>query len=149
MTTTSCFPIVPKLACDHLGLDIVKPAKPYSLLGGLTSFGGAGNNYSMHVSSLSPLHRLLVVGPPLILLILYLGYCRDDQTAARQEVSRRIGSGQRRFAQPPTRAVPLVAATERRAVLPTEQPYASLRRRNHCSVLQRRCGGPCNNRGRV
>ena len=46
----SCFPIVPKLACLHLGLDILKPEKPITLLGGLTSFGGAGNNYSMHVS---------------------------------------------------------------------------------------------------
>ena len=44
----SCFPIVPKLACHHLGLPITKGAKPITLLGGLTSFGGAGNNYSMH-----------------------------------------------------------------------------------------------------
>ncbi|KAG0649422.1 hypothetical protein D0Z07_4488 [Hyphodiscus hymeniophilus] len=44
----SCFPIVPKLACHHLGLSITSPSKPITLLGGLTSFGGAGNNYSMH-----------------------------------------------------------------------------------------------------
>ncbi|KAK5950717.1 hypothetical protein OHC33_008099 [Knufia fluminis] len=44
----SCFPIVPKLACAHLGLSLDKPEKPITLLGGLTSFGGAGNNYSMH-----------------------------------------------------------------------------------------------------
>ncbi|KAM3444367.1 hypothetical protein NHJ13734_001484 [Beauveria thailandica] len=44
----SCFPIVPKLACDHFGLSPTTPEKPISLLGGLTSFGGAGNNYSMH-----------------------------------------------------------------------------------------------------
>ncbi|ODM14601.1 hypothetical protein SI65_09946 [Aspergillus cristatus] len=43
----SCFPIVPKLACHHLGLPIDSP-KPITVLGGLTSFGGAGNNYSMH-----------------------------------------------------------------------------------------------------
>lgn len=47
---SSCFPIVPKLACKHLGLSSSKGAKPITLLGGLTSFGGAGNNYSMHVS---------------------------------------------------------------------------------------------------
>lgn len=46
----SCFPIVPKLACQHLGLSITKPEKPITVLGGLTSFGGAGNNYTMHVS---------------------------------------------------------------------------------------------------
>lgn len=45
----SCFPIVPKLACQHIGLSITKPQKPITVLGGLTSFGGAGNNYSMHV----------------------------------------------------------------------------------------------------
>ena len=44
----SCFPIVPKLAATHLGLPIVGGSKPLTLLGGLTSFGGAGNNYSMH-----------------------------------------------------------------------------------------------------
>lgn len=44
----SCFPVVPKLACKHLDLAISNPSKPITLLGGLTSFGGAGNNYSMH-----------------------------------------------------------------------------------------------------
>ncbi|KAL1870209.1 hypothetical protein Daus18300_005274 [Diaporthe australafricana] len=44
----SCFPIVPKLACQHLALPILESPKPLTLLGGLTSFGGAGNNYSMH-----------------------------------------------------------------------------------------------------
>ncbi|KUI63541.1 hypothetical protein VM1G_10193 [Cytospora mali] len=44
----SCFPIVPKLACSHLGLPVLDSPKPVTLLGGLTSFGGAGNNYSMH-----------------------------------------------------------------------------------------------------
>lgn len=51
-----CFPIVPKLACLHLGIPIVHPSKPLTLLGGLTSFGGAGNNYSMHVCQ--PCHML-------------------------------------------------------------------------------------------
>lgn len=44
----SCFPIVPKLAAQHLGLPIIGGQKSLTLLGGLTSFGGAGNNYSMH-----------------------------------------------------------------------------------------------------
>ncbi|KAF7197908.1 hypothetical protein HII31_00622 [Pseudocercospora fuligena] len=47
----SCFPIVPKLACEHLDLPIIGSPKPITLLGGLTSFGGAGNNYSMHAIS--------------------------------------------------------------------------------------------------
>jgi hypothetical protein len=41
----SCFPIVPKIAKHHLALP---DTTPLTLLGGLTSFGGAGNNYSMH-----------------------------------------------------------------------------------------------------
>ncbi|KAF1959456.1 hypothetical protein CC80DRAFT_586012 [Byssothecium circinans] len=45
----SCFPIVPKIAAHYLGLPITGyGAKPLTVLGGLTSFGGAGNNYSMH-----------------------------------------------------------------------------------------------------
>ncbi|KXS09235.1 acetyl-CoA acetyltransferase [Gonapodya prolifera JEL478] len=47
----SCFPVVPKLAAQHLGIPVTREAgrtKPLSLIGGLTSFGGAGNNYSMH-----------------------------------------------------------------------------------------------------
>jgi hypothetical protein len=46
----SCFPIIPKLACEALGLPIANSSKPITLLGGLTSFGGAGNNYSMHAA---------------------------------------------------------------------------------------------------
>jgi len=44
----SCFPIVPKLAATALGLSVLGGERPLTLLGGLTSFGGAGNNYSMH-----------------------------------------------------------------------------------------------------
>ncbi|KAF1975746.1 hypothetical protein BU23DRAFT_632442 [Bimuria novae-zelandiae CBS 107.79] len=43
-----CFPIVPKLAAHHLGLPVTGGEKSMMLLGGLTSFGGAGNSYSMH-----------------------------------------------------------------------------------------------------
>lgn len=46
----ACFPIVPKLACEQLNLPITGGTKPLTVLGGLTSFGGAGNGYSMHVS---------------------------------------------------------------------------------------------------
>ncbi|KAF7923695.1 uncharacterized protein EAE98_007513 [Botrytis deweyae] len=44
----SCFPIVPKLAAHHLKIPFLDPPRPITLLGGLTSFGGAGNNYSLH-----------------------------------------------------------------------------------------------------
>ena len=34
-----------------MGLRFTNSTKPITILGGLTSFGGAGNNYSMHVSA--------------------------------------------------------------------------------------------------
>ncbi|KAF3001449.1 hypothetical protein E8E13_008119 [Curvularia kusanoi] len=56
----SCFPIVPKLAAAALSLPILGGPKPLTLLGGLTSFGGAGNNYSMH--ALTEMTRQLRAG---------------------------------------------------------------------------------------
>jgi hypothetical protein len=56
----SCFPIVPKIAASHLGLPITAGDTPLTLLGGLTSFGGAGNNYSMH--ALTEMTRQLRAG---------------------------------------------------------------------------------------
>jgi acetyl-CoA C-acetyltransferase len=41
----SCFPCVPKMALLHLGWDA---DFPMSVTGGLTFFGGAGNNYMTH-----------------------------------------------------------------------------------------------------
>ncbi|KAJ8110515.1 hypothetical protein OPT61_g6669 [Boeremia exigua] len=56
----SCFPIVPKLAAAALSLPINGGSTPLTLLGGLTSFGGAGNNYSMH--ALTEMTRRLRAG---------------------------------------------------------------------------------------
>ena len=58
----SCFPIVPKLAAQHLGLPLVGGQRKLTVLGGLTSFGGAGNNYSMH--ALTEVTRQLRGGKP-------------------------------------------------------------------------------------
>jgi acetyl-CoA acetyltransferase len=41
----SCFPVVPKLAARHLRL---AADRRLTVTGGLTSFGGPGNNYSLH-----------------------------------------------------------------------------------------------------
>jgi hypothetical protein len=67
----SCFPIVPKIAAQHLGLSIVGGTKPLTVLGGLTSFGGAGNNYSMH--ALTELTRQLRAGKGRTALVLCNG----------------------------------------------------------------------------
>ncbi|KAI9642384.1 hypothetical protein NHQ30_009188 [Ciborinia camelliae] len=36
------------MAAHHLKIPFLDPPRPITLLGGLTSFGGAGNNYSLH-----------------------------------------------------------------------------------------------------
>lgn len=54
----SCFPIVPKLASLHLGL---RAEEIVSATGGLTSFGGAHNNYSSH-ALIAVARRLREVG---------------------------------------------------------------------------------------
>lgn len=41
----SCFPCVPRMAAHHLGL---APSRPTTVTGGLTFFGGPGNNYMLH-----------------------------------------------------------------------------------------------------
>jgi acetyl-CoA C-acetyltransferase len=43
----SCFPSAVEVACDALGIDIGDP-RPLTVTGGLTRFGGPGNNYSLH-----------------------------------------------------------------------------------------------------
>ena len=49
-----------KLAATALSLPVLGGPKPLTLLGGLTSFGGAGNNYSMH--ALTEMTRQLRAG---------------------------------------------------------------------------------------
>jgi hypothetical protein len=67
----SCFPIVPKIAAQHLGLPVVDGEKPLTVLGGLTSFGVAGNNYSMH--ALTEMTRQLRAGKGKTALLLLNG----------------------------------------------------------------------------
>jgi len=43
----SCFPSAVQVAADELGLDVNDP-RGLTLTGGLTQFGGPGNNYSLH-----------------------------------------------------------------------------------------------------
>jgi acetyl-CoA C-acetyltransferase len=43
----SCFPCVPRIVRDALGLDPRDP-RPLTVTGGMASFGGPGNNYSLH-----------------------------------------------------------------------------------------------------
>ncbi len=44
----SCFPAAVQLAARELGLPLDDPARPLTCTGGLTFFGGPGNNYATH-----------------------------------------------------------------------------------------------------
>jgi acetyl-CoA C-acetyltransferase len=44
----SCFPCVVQIAAAELGLALDDPTRPLTLTGGLTFFGGPGNNYTSH-----------------------------------------------------------------------------------------------------
>ncbi len=44
----SCFPAAVQLAARELGLPLEDPARPLTCTGGLTFFGGPGNNYATH-----------------------------------------------------------------------------------------------------
>jgi acetyl-CoA C-acetyltransferase len=44
----SCFPAAVELAADALGLPLDDPGRPLTCTGGLTFFGGPGNNYATH-----------------------------------------------------------------------------------------------------
>jgi acetyl-CoA C-acetyltransferase len=44
----SCFPAAVQLAADALGLPLDDPGRPLTCTGGLTFFGGPGNNYATH-----------------------------------------------------------------------------------------------------
>lgn len=85
----SCFPIVPKIAATHLGLPITG-GKPLTLLGGLTSFGGAGNNYSMH--ALTEMTRQLRAGKGKKGLVLCNGGVLSYQYVVVLSTQERIGT---------------------------------------------------------
>jgi acetyl-CoA C-acetyltransferase len=58
----SCFPSAVQLAARELGLPIDDPARPLTCTGGLTFFGGPGNNYATH--GIAAVARHLREAPP-------------------------------------------------------------------------------------
>ena len=57
----SCFPSAVQLAAGELGLPLDDPARPLTCTGGLTFFGGPGNNYATH--GIAAVARRLREGP--------------------------------------------------------------------------------------
>lgn len=58
----SCFPAAVQLAARELGLPLDDPARPLTCTGGLTFFGGPGNNYATH--GIAAVARALRDGTP-------------------------------------------------------------------------------------
>ena len=58
----SCFPAAVELAADALGLPLDDPSRPLTETGGLTFFGGPGNNYATH--GIAAVCRALREGEP-------------------------------------------------------------------------------------
>jgi acetyl-CoA C-acetyltransferase len=58
----SCFPAAVQLAADALGLPLEDPGRPLTCTGGLTFFGGPGNDYATH--GIAAVARELRAAPP-------------------------------------------------------------------------------------
>jgi acetyl-CoA C-acetyltransferase len=58
----SCFPAAVQLAATELGLPLDDPGRPLTATGGLTFFGGPGNNYATH--GIVAVARQLRAAPP-------------------------------------------------------------------------------------
>ena len=58
----SCFPSAVQLAARELGLPVDDPGRPLTCTGGLTFFGGPGNNYATH--GIAAVARQLREAPP-------------------------------------------------------------------------------------
>jgi hypothetical protein len=122
----SCFPIVPKLASAHLGLPIVKGSKPVTLLGGLTSFGGAGNNYSMHVScSLKISSRVK---------LMLAGFDADGAKSQKRQISQWVDPCKWRRLHISACDLPFFATQKRRLSIPSEESSAPCCHRLVCAA---------------
>ena len=73
---------------------MIGSSKPITLLGGLTSFGGAGNNYSMHVRMRSQCYPDLLI---------FVGHYRNGTKTKTGESSSRSCVGKWRHGDIPIR----------------------------------------------
>lgn len=67
----SCFPCAVQLACDALGIDVLDP-RGTTVTGGMTYFGGPGNNYVAH--SIATMAQRLRAAPGATGLVTGLGW---------------------------------------------------------------------------
>lgn len=126
----SCFPAAVGLAADALGLPLDDPGRPLTCTGGLTFFGGPGNNYATH--GIVAVARALRDAPPGTLgLSTALGWY------ATKHALGLYGN------RPPAKAYaslePEVAAPAPRAVIEPQEVEASA---ETCTLIYDRDGAP-------
>ena len=81
------------MGADALGIDVLGDERPPTVTGGMTFFGGPGNNYVTHslatmarACASDPVRTGLVTGPRVVRLDARVGHVLDD--AARRPASR-------------------------------------------------------------
>ncbi len=85
----SCFPIAVEMACDALGIDPLSDPRPPTVTGGMTFFGGPGNNFATH--SIATMVGRLRREPGAIGLVTALGWYASTHVWATYSTTPRPG----------------------------------------------------------
>ena len=81
----SCFPVVVQMACEALGIDPLHDPRPPSVTGGMTFFGGPGNNFTTH--SIATMADTLRDAPGSVGLVTGLGWYASTHVWATYSTS--------------------------------------------------------------
>ncbi len=104
----SCFPCAVQLAGDALGIDVLTDERPPSVTGGMTFFGGPGNNYVTH--SIATMTERLRRSPGATGLVTALGWYASTHSWGTYSTSPPRGGFRATSVQADVDAVPLRAA---------------------------------------
>lgn len=125
----SCFPAAVQLAARELGLPLEDPERPLTCTGGLTFFGGPGNDYATH-GIVSVARRLRAAAEPATGLATALGWY------ATKHALGLYGN------RPPARPHAALAPTPAPARRETAQPEAGEATAETCTLVYERDGEP-------
>ncbi len=103
----SCFPCAVQLAGDALGIDVLEDERPPTVTGGMTFFGGPGNNYVTH--SIATMTELLRASPGVTGLVTGLGWYASTHSWGTYSTSPPSGGFRVHSVQAAVDAVPLRA----------------------------------------
>jgi len=101
----SCFPCAVQLAGDALGIDVLSDERPPSVTGGMTFFGGPGNNYVTH--SVATMAERLRNAPGATGLVTALGWYASTHAWGTYSTSPPPGGFRAHNVQAAVDAVPL------------------------------------------